>query len=92
MKSSFKNLKSSVKNLWDEESKIDKDSAIMTNHFQKIAEKAEKFKETKIEGTINEATSCLTLDNNLIFIDNDTINVYGLIAKKVVIFKKLDLF
>jgi hypothetical protein len=69
MKSSFKNLKNSVKNLWDEESKIDKDSAIMMDHFKKIEEKAKNFKQNNIDAIINEATSCLTLDNNLIFID-----------------------
>ena len=58
-----------MKNLWDEESKIDKDSAIMMDHFQKIEKKAENFKHKDIDAIINEATYCLTLDNNLIFID-----------------------
>ena len=58
----------------------------MIDHFDQIELKADNLKFETIEVTIDEATSCLTLDNNFIFIDKkEKIYVYGLMAKKVVL-------
>ena len=66
---SIKILKDAAFNWEDEETEIDKDSAVMMNHFDYIEKKADHFKHETIDGIIDEATSCLTLDNNFIYID-----------------------
>lgn len=66
--------------MFDEESQIDKDSAKMLKAFKKIKSLADDFLHRDLANKIDETTTVLTLDNNLIYIDKEEnkIKCYGL--------------
>lgn len=58
----------------------------LSSTFKQMVNSAEDYKHTKFEGFKDMSTTCLTNDNNLVYLDSegDKICVWSLISKKVV--------
>ena len=58
----------------------------LSSTFKQMVTSAEDYKHTKFEGFKDMSTTCLTNDNNLVYLDSegDKICVWSLISKKVV--------